>query len=59
MSKVYRGKLDTREKLFSRILDLLTAQRKAKINSNEQHASFAHDLQSALRLAVGFFNVLL
>jgi len=59
MSKVYRGKLDTREKLFVRILELPTAQRDVKINSYEQHAIFAHELQSAMRLTVGFWDVLL
>jgi hypothetical protein len=59
MSKVCKGKLDTREKLFARILELLTAQREANINSYEKHAILEHELQSALRLTVGFFNVLL
>jgi len=30
-----------------------------KMNSAEQHAIFAHELQSALRLAVGFWGHLL
>jgi len=59
MSKVYRGKLNRREKLFARILELLTAQRNGKINSYEQHSIFTHELQSALRLTVGFLDVLL
>jgi len=28
-----------------------------KINSNEQHAIFAHELQSAKGLLVGFLNI--
>jgi len=28
-----------------------------KINSNEQHAIFAHKLQSAVGLLVGFLNI--
>jgi len=35
----------------------LPAQRNVKINSDEQHAIFAHELQSALRLTVGFANI--
>lgn len=28
-----------------------------KINSDEQYAIFAHELQSALKLTVGFWNI--
>jgi hypothetical protein len=55
MSKVYRGKVNRREKLFARILEVLTAHRTAKINSYEQHAIFAHELQSTLGLTVVFW----
>jgi hypothetical protein len=34
---------------------LLPSQRKVKISSDEVHAIFAHELQSTLRLMVGFF----
>jgi hypothetical protein len=36
---------------------LPTAQRDVKINPDEQHAFFAHELQSALRLTVGYSNI--
>lgn len=36
---------------------LLPAYINVVINSGEQHAFFAHELQSALRLAVGFANI--
>jgi hypothetical protein len=36
---------------------LLTAYRNVKSNSDEQHAIFAHELQRALRLTVGFWNI--
>ena len=36
---------------------LLPHRRKVKIHSDEQHAIFAHMLQNALRLTVGFWNI--
>jgi hypothetical protein len=36
---------------------LLPAQTTVKITSDEQHAIFAHELQSALRLTAGFSKV--
>jgi len=36
---------------------LLSAQRNTKINSDEQHAIFAQQLQSTLGMAVGFANI--
>jgi hypothetical protein len=36
---------------------LLPSYRNMKTNSGEQHAIFAHELQSALRLTVGFSNI--
>jgi len=41
----YKIKVETRDKFLTRIL---------MINSTEQHSSFAHDLQSTLRLTVEF-----
>jgi len=35
---------------------LLPAFRKVKIFADEQHAIFAHELQSALRLTAGVWN---
>jgi hypothetical protein len=36
---------------------LLPAKRNVNVNSDEQHAIFAHELQIALRLVVGFANI--
>ena len=36
---------------------LLPIRRYVKINSDKQHAIFAHELQSALKFTVGFWNV--
>jgi len=36
---------------------LLPAQKNVKTNSNEKHASFAHKLQSELRLTVGLSKI--
>jgi hypothetical protein len=35
----------------------LKKRKNVKISSDEQHAIFAHELQSALRLTVGFSNI--
>jgi hypothetical protein len=39
------------------LLMLLPAQRNIKITSDEQHAIFAHELQSAFSLTVVFSNI--
>jgi hypothetical protein len=44
-SEVDKINVDTRGDLFFRVLE---------INSEEQHAIFANELQSALRLTAGF-----
>jgi hypothetical protein len=49
--------VDTRDQLLAPILHLLPAKRKVKINSDEKHAIFAHELESALGLTVGFSNI--
>jgi hypothetical protein len=56
-------KQDTREEFLARILEaaarILEAAartKNVKINSDE-HAIFTHELQSALRLPVGFSNI--
>ena len=41
-------KVDTRGDLFVRVLE---------VNSDEQHAIFAHEVQSAVRLTVGFSDI--
>jgi uncharacterized protein YpuA (DUF1002 family) len=55
-SEVYKRKVDTRDELLTCILDA-AARINVKITSGEQHAIFAHALQSALRLMVGFSNI--
>jgi hypothetical protein len=49
--------VNTPDESLARTLMLLSAQRNAKINSDEQHAIFTHELHSALRLTVGFSNI--
>jgi len=59
-SKIYKRTVDTPDELLARILDAATCGKKnVKINSDEQHAIFVHELQSALRFTVGFFEHLL
>jgi hypothetical protein len=55
-NEVYKIKVDTPDELLSRKFDaiVLPAQRNMKIDSHEQHAIFTQELQSALRLTVGF-----
>ena len=50
---------DTRDELLAHILDAAVAYSNSMINSAEQHAIFAREVQSALRMAVGFFEHLL
>jgi hypothetical protein len=53
--RIYRIKLDTSDELPARILTILQpAQSNVKINSDEQHAIFAHESQSALSVTLGF-----
>jgi len=52
--EIYKRKVDTGDELFTRILDAAARIRKVKINSDEQNAIFAHELQSAMRLTAGF-----
>jgi hypothetical protein len=56
-SEVSKRKLHTEDELLAHIWMLLPAKRQVKINSDEQHAIFARELQSALRLTVGFSNI--
>jgi hypothetical protein len=54
-SKVYKTKVDTRDKFLARILDAF-----ARIKTRDQlkqHAIFAHELQSSLRLTVGLSKI--
>ena len=58
-SEVYGVIVDTPDELLAPLLDpAARKKRKLKINSEEeQHAIFAHKLQGALRLTVGFSKV--
>jgi len=55
-SEVYKRKVDTRDELLAGLLDPAARIKKP---ADEQHAIFAHELQSAFRLTVGFSNVCL
>jgi hypothetical protein len=50
-SEVYRIKVDTRKELLNSIMDAIA---RIKELSDEQHAMFSHELQSALMLTVEF-----
>jgi hypothetical protein len=54
-SKVYKTKVDTPDEFLARILDAV-ARIKKREDQLKQHAIFAHELQSSLRLTVGFSN---
>jgi hypothetical protein len=56
-SEAYKRKVDTRDGLLARSLDAAACIKKREVNSDEHHAIFALELQSALRLAVGFSNI--
>jgi hypothetical protein len=49
-SEVYERKFDKPDELLDRILDAAACIKNMKINSDEKHAIFAHELQSALKL---------
>jgi hypothetical protein len=55
---VHKRKVDTRDELHTRILDSAAHTKKGEDQLREkQNAVFAYDLQSALKLTVGFSNV--
>ena len=54
-SELYKRKVDIRDESLARIKDAAT-RIKAKINSVEPHAIFVHELKSAFRMTVGFWN---
>ena len=56
-SKVYKQKVDTSDKLLALMLDLLPTYRSMKINLDEQHTIFAHNLRKAWRLMVDCLNI--
>jgi hypothetical protein len=49
--------VDTRGGLLIRIWDAAARIKNVTINSEEQSAIFAHELQSALPLTGGFWNI--
>jgi methionyl-tRNA formyltransferase len=56
-NEIEKRKVDTGDDLLARVLDTAAAQRNVKINSDEKHASFAHEFQSELRLTVGLSKI--
>ena len=51
-SDVYQRKVDTWDKLLARILDAAARKSKREDQLRQQHAIFAHELQTALMLTV-------
>ena len=49
--------MNTPAELLASILDADAVIKKVKINSDERGVTFAHELQSALRMTVGFSNI--
>jgi hypothetical protein len=59
-SEVYERNVDTQDKWLACILDAAARiKRNVKFNSDKQYAMFAHELQSALKMTVGFSNIYL
>jgi hypothetical protein len=56
-SEVYKRKLDTPDELLPRILDATVRIKKGEDQLRQPHAIFAHELQSTLRLTVGFWDI--
>jgi hypothetical protein len=55
-SEVYKRKVDTRDKLLSRILDAAACMTECGDQLRRTKPIFAHELQRTLKLAVGFAN---
>jgi hypothetical protein len=55
-SEVYKRKVDTRGELLARILDVATSIKESEYQLRRSIAVFAHELQNALRLTVGYSN---
>ena len=49
---------DTRDELLASVFGAAARVRELKISSDEKHAILAHESWSALRLTVGFSNIL-
>jgi hypothetical protein len=56
-SEVYRRKVDTWDELPDRMMDAIPLIEEVKMNSDEQHAMFSHELQSALMLTVEYSKI--
>jgi hypothetical protein len=55
-SEVYKTKVETRDEALARILDATAHKNKCEDQLRQQHAIFAHELQTALHLTVEFVN---
>jgi hypothetical protein len=55
-SEVYKRRVDTRGELLARILDAATRIKESEDQLRRSIAVFAHELQNALRLTVGYSN---
>jgi hypothetical protein len=55
--EVHRRKVDTWDELLDRIMDAIARIKEVKMNSDEQHAMFSHEFQSALMLTVEFLKI--
>jgi len=55
-SEVYERKVITQDQLLASILDAANRIKRHEDQLRQQHAIFTHELQSGLRLAVGFSN---
>ena len=50
----YKRKIDAPDESLARILDAAARIRKAKINSDEKHANFAHESRRCMDVTVRF-----
>jgi hypothetical protein len=56
-SEVYKRKVDTRVKFIARILDATAGMKKGEDQLRQTTHDLAQEVQSALRLMVGFSNI--
>jgi hypothetical protein len=52
-----KGEVYKRDELLARILDVAARIKKREDQLNERHAICPHDLQSALKLKMGYSNI--
>jgi hypothetical protein len=53
----YKSKVKTPDELLARILDAAACIKKREYQLRKKNAIFAHELQSARKLTVGFANI--